>query len=213
MKSLFNLDNPFIQFLARVGDMILANFLFIICSLPVVTIGAALTGLNKVTQEIAMDNSPSLLRSFFGAFKENFRQATGAWLLILVFFLGMVCNLMLVSFYCVGVVQQILQWGLYFIMAAMLAIAAYVFPLIVRYENSLKQHFINATVLAVVKLPRTLVIVVLIALPLVLAYVSFPIFFRTLVFWLSLGYGFSSYVSSTLLVSVFRKIEETEEEA
>ena len=55
--------------------------------------------------------------------------------------------------------------------------------------------------------------VVLIALPLVLAYVSFPIFFRTLVFWLSLGYGFSSYVSSTLLVSVFRKIEETEEEA
>ena len=86
-------------------------------------------------------------------------------------------------------------------------------PLIVRYENSLKQHFINATVLAVVKLPRTLVMVVLIALPLVLAYVSFPIFFRTLVFWLSLGYGFSSYVSSTLLVSVFRKIEETEEEA
>ena len=70
-ESLFNLDNPFIQFLARVGDMILANFLFIICSLPVVTIGAALTGLNKVTQEIAMDNSPSLLRSFFGAFKEK----------------------------------------------------------------------------------------------------------------------------------------------
>ena len=211
MKNLFSLDNPFIQFLARVGDMILANFLFLICSLPIITIGAALTGLNKVTQEIAMDESPSLLKSFFGAFKENFRQATAAWLIILVFFLGMICNQLLVSFYCVGVIEQVFRWILYFIMALMVAIAAYVFPLIVRYENSLKQHFINATVLAVVKLPRTLVMVVLIALPLVLAYISFPIFFRTLIFWLFLGFGFSSYVSSVLLVPVFRKIEESED--
>ncbi len=211
MKNLFSLDNPFIQFLARVGDMILANFLFLICSLPIITIGAALTGLNKVTQEIAMDESPSLLKSFFGAFKENFRQATAAWLIILVFFLGMICNQLLVSFYCVGVIEQVFRWILYFIMALMVAIAAYVFPLIVRYENSLKQHFINATVLAVVKLPRTLVMVALIALPLVLAYISFPIFFRTLIFWLFLGFGFSSYVSSVLLVPVFRKIEETED--
>lgn len=211
MKNLFSLDNPFIQFLARVGDMILANFLFLICSLPIITIGAALTGLNKVTQEIAMDESPSLLKSFFGAFKENFRQATAAWLIILVFFLGMTCNQLLVSFYCTGVIEQVFRWILYFIMALMVAIAAYVFPLIVRYENSLKQHFINATVLAVVKLPRTLVMVALIALPLVLAYISFPIFFRTLVFWLFLGFGFSSYVSSVLLVPVFRKIEESED--
>ena len=137
MKNLFSLDNPFIQFLARVGDMILANFLFLICSLPIITIGAALTGLNKVTQEIAMDESPSLLKSFFGAFKENFRQATAAWLIILVFFLGMICNQLLVSFYCVGVIEQVFRWILYFIMALMVAIAAYVFPLIVRYENSL----------------------------------------------------------------------------
>ena len=211
MKNLFSLDNPFIQFLTRVGDMILANFLFLICSLPIITIGAALTGLNKVTQEIAMDESPSLLKSFFGTFKENFRQATAAWLIILVFFLGMICNQLLVSFYCTGVIEQIFRWVLYFIMALMVAIAAYVFPLIVRYENTLKQHFINATVLAVVKLPRTLVMVALIALPLVLAYISFPIFFRTLIFWLFLGFGFSSYVSRVLLVPVFRKIEETED--
>ena len=53
MKGLFSMDNPFMQFLARVGEMILANFLFLICSIPVVTCGAALTAMNKVTQNIA----------------------------------------------------------------------------------------------------------------------------------------------------------------
>ena len=46
-----------------------------------------------------------------------------------------------------------------------LAAAGYVFPLIARYENSLRQHLLNALILAVAKLPRTLCIVVLNALP------------------------------------------------
>lgn len=207
----FNMDNPFIQFLARVGDIILANFLFIVCSLPIVTVGAALTGLNKVTQDIAFGEQPSLLRGFFGAFKENFRQATIAWLIILLFFVGMIFNVMIVSFYCTGVVEQVLRWVLYLIMALMLGIASHLFPLIVRYENPLKQHFINATILAIVKLPRTLVMMLLIVLPFALAYISLPIFFRTLVFWIALGFGFSSYASSNLLVPVFRKIEESDD--
>lgn len=207
MKNLFNLDNPFIQFLARVGDMILANFLFMICSLPVVTFGASLTALHKLTQDIAMEEERGVFRTFFRAFRENFKQATIAWLMMLTFFVGMCCNLLLVSAYLTGAAAQICKWVLYFIIFLMLALAAYLFPLIVRYENSLREHFINASILSIVKLPRTVLMVVLNALPVLIAYFSIPTFIRTLVFWLTLGFGFTSFVTSTLLVPVFKQIE------
>ena len=43
MKSLFNLDNPVMQFLSRVADIMLLNMLTLVCSLPIITAGAALS--------------------------------------------------------------------------------------------------------------------------------------------------------------------------
>lgn len=207
MKNLFNLDNPFLQFLARVGDMILVNFMFLICSLPVVTIGASLTGLYKAAQDICVEEDRSSVKTFFRAFRENFKQATAAWLLALIFFVGMGCNLLLVAAYLTGSAAQVCKWLVYFITFLMLSIVCYLFPLIARYENTLRQHFINACVLAVVKLPRTVLAVVLNTLPLIVAYLSFPTFIRTLVFWLTLGFSMTSYITSILFQPVFTEIE------
>lgn len=207
MKNLFNLDNPFIQFLARIGDMILVNFLFLICSLPVITIGASLTALHKVGQDMSAEEERSSIRTFFRAFRENFKQATAAWLLVLIFFAGMGCNLLLTAAYLTGLPAQVCKWLLYLVIFLMLSIAAYLFPLIARYENTLRQHFINASVLAVVKLPRTLLAVALNVLPLAVAYLSIPTFIRTLVFWFTLGFSMTSYITGILFQPVFTEIE------
>jgi len=210
MKNLFNLDNPFIQFLARICDMILVNFLFLICSLPVLTIGASLTALHKVAQDMSAEEERSSIRTFFRAFRENFKQATAAWLLVLIFFVGMGCNLLLVASYLTGFSAQVCKWLLYLIIFLMLSIAAYLFPLIARYENTLRQHFINASVLAVVKLPRTVLAVGLNVLPLIVAYFSIPTFIRTLVFWFTLGFSMTSYITSILFQPVFTGIEASD---
>ena len=42
MHNLFHYENPFIQFLVRVGDLMILNLLFLVCALPVVTLGASL---------------------------------------------------------------------------------------------------------------------------------------------------------------------------
>lgn len=207
MKNLFNMDNPFMQLLVRVGDLILANALFIICSLPVVTLGASLAALHKVTQNIVLDEEQGLFKTFLRGFKENFKQATLAWLMMLVFLVGMCCNLLLTVSYLSGTAALICKWVLYLIMLLMLALASYVFPLMVRYENSLREHFINAAILSIVKLPRTILLVILNALPVLIAYFSMQTFFSTLVFWLTLGFAFSSFITNTLLVSVFKELE------
>ena len=207
MKSLFNLDNPFMQFLARVGDLILANFLFLICSLPVITIGPALTGLHKVTQKIADDSLNSTVKTFFEGFRENFRQAAVSWAGLLIFLICMVCNYLLIISYFTGNTAKVLKALLFFLVCVVLGISAYLFPLMVRYENTLVNHIRNAGILAVIKLPRTLGMLLLNNLPFLLLYFSIPTFSKTFVFWLVIGFGFTSYISSIWLLPVFREME------
>ncbi len=207
MKNLFNLDNPFMQFLARVGDLILANFLFLICSVPVLTMGASLTALHKVTLDTATEKESGVFRTFFRAFRENFKQATIAWIAMLVFFLGMACNLLLTVTYLTGNLALICKAFLAVLTVAVLALGAYLYPLMVRYENSLREHALNAGILVIVKLPRTIALVLLNALPLLIAYFSLETFFSTLVFWLVIGFAFTSYITATLLLPVYREME------
>lgn len=207
MKGLFSMDNPFMQFLARVGEMILANFLFLICSIPVVTCGAALTAMNKVTQNIAYNEDKGVFKTFFQAFRTNFKQATIIWLLVLFFFAGMGCNLLLASTYFTGNMLLVCKWLVRILSVLVLALCAYLFPLIARYENTIKEHFVNAGVLMIVKLPRTIGMLLMNALPLIIAFISMKVFVNTLVFWLTLGFAFASYITSTLLSPVFKEME------
>ncbi len=207
MRNLFNPDNPFMRFLSRVGEMIMVNFFFLVCSIPIVTCGASIVALNKVTQNIAFDGDKGVVKTFFRAFCDNFKQATIAWMLMLLFFAGMACNLILAMAYTSGALLFLCKCIIGVLSAVVLSLGAYLFPLIARYENTLKEHFVNAGVLLIVKLPRTLVMLLLNVLPLLIAYFSLPLFFKTLVFWLLLGFAFVSYIASTLLAPVFRELE------
>lgn len=208
MKNLFSIENPIIQFLARVGDLILVNFLFLICSIPIVTIGASLAGLNKVTQDIACDEEKGVFKTFFRAFRDNFKQATIAWLAILLFIVGMTCYFLLARVYLQGTLATVANVVLIILIAMVVCIASYLYPLIVRYDNSLKEHVFNAGILAVIKLPRTVVIAFLTILPFLIFALSIQTFFNTMVFWLFLGFGFCSFLNNSLLTKVYRELED-----
>ena len=86
MDKLFNMDNKFFSFMGRAADLFMLNVVFVICCLPVVTIGASLTALHYVTLKMARNEESYIIRSFFKSFKQNFKQATGMWMLFLVAF-------------------------------------------------------------------------------------------------------------------------------
>ena len=54
MRSFFNLDNPLMQFLNTLTDIVILNVICLICCIPVVTIGASLTALHYVTIRMAL---------------------------------------------------------------------------------------------------------------------------------------------------------------
>ena len=59
MDRLFNMDNKFFTVMGRVADLIMLNVVFLICCLPIVTIGASLTALHYVTLKMARNEESS----------------------------------------------------------------------------------------------------------------------------------------------------------
>ena len=83
MAKIFDLDNPVWRFMGKVFDMMVLTVLWVVTSLPVVTIGASTTALYYVGMKLARDEEGYIIKDFFRSFKENFRQATAAWAILL----------------------------------------------------------------------------------------------------------------------------------
>lgn len=208
MHNLFRLDNPLIQLLFRLGDLIIANLLFLVCSVPVVTLGASAAALCKVTQDLILDQESGIIKTFFRAFRDNFKQATIAWLVILLILAGVAADLLLISAYFTGGLATLLRGLILVLTVIVLSVACYLFPLMVRYSNTLREHIKNAMILSVVKLLRTVVLLFITTFPFWIAYFSMIIFVNTLTFWLILGFALASFLCSSLLVPVFKELEK-----
>lgn len=60
--NFFVIDSPVMRFLGRIGDIMILNLVFVATSLPVVTIGAALSALYAVAMKLARGEDPSVLK-------------------------------------------------------------------------------------------------------------------------------------------------------
>lgn len=84
MSSLFSYENKFMQVLMTLGDLIILNFLFLICSIPIVTMGAAQAGLYTAVRTITDKNDDtSPTKAFFRGFKSGFLKINLVWILFL----------------------------------------------------------------------------------------------------------------------------------
>lgn len=75
MKNLFNIfnpDNKIANFLTKIMYLAWLNFLWLICSLPIITIGASTTAVYYTAMRMARDDEGYIAKDFFHSFKENF---------------------------------------------------------------------------------------------------------------------------------------------
>ena len=211
MKKLFDMDNPVVRFMGRVGDLIALNALFIVCSLPLVTVGASLTAMIRVIQGILIGSEPGMIKTFFRAFRKNFAQATAVWLLLAALTAILGYDLFFIGANFTGAPAMGLRAAAGALLVVVLAAGGYAFPLIARYENTLRQHLLNALILAVAKLPRTLCITALNVLPAALAYFSLRVFFYSIAVWVLAGFAAVCWLDCLLLRPVLRQLEQPED--
>lgn len=174
-----NPDSPIIHTLGVIYDVIVTTFLFLLCCIPVVTIGAALTALQATMMQLATDGCSGVLSRFFCSFKENFKLSTLLWLPLAV----------------VGAVVAVEIWGCWLtgqnstmVLAAMrgfsafaaalyCAVMAWLFPGIAMYNVTWKQALRNALVWITQKPLHTLGLLLILALILFASYLAWLLIF------------------------------------
>ena len=76
MEKWLGLDSKFYKWGTLLADLIILTVLWLICSLPIITMGAATTALYYVTTRQLSNREGYVTRDFFKSFKKNFLQAT-----------------------------------------------------------------------------------------------------------------------------------------
>ncbi len=200
MGKLFAFDGPIMRLTTAIGNLILINCLFLSCSIPIITIGAALTAMQKLTQDMAADKESKLVSTFFSTFRQSFKQSTLFWLLILLMSLSTICVFL-------GNFSIILRLVISEISIFIFIISLYLFPLIARYQNTLKEHLINSIVLAFTHLPRTVLLLALHNLPFLLVALPMDILLKISLSFVFLGFSLISFLANLILIPVFNKLE------
>ena len=76
-------DNRIIRILTTLCDFLILNILWLVCSVPVITAGASTTALYSVMFKIIKKEEGDIIKSFLKAFRQNFKQSTIIWLLLI----------------------------------------------------------------------------------------------------------------------------------
>ena len=69
-----SIDGPVMRFLGKVADMMILNLLVLFCSIPIITMGAALTAMHYVALKVVRNEESYITKDFFKSFKMNFKQ-------------------------------------------------------------------------------------------------------------------------------------------
>lgn len=201
MHNLLFSDSKLVNYLFRLGDLILLNLCFLLCCLPLVTIGAAASALYAVCFRLGTVREERTLRCFFRSFRENLRQAIPFWLADAAGCFT-ACYLAL-GFYAGGGLLHYAFIPFLVLLGLLLIVFGYVFPLLSLFENSWQGTLRNAFILSVGHLPRSVCIAGLNALPLVLFLIHPALFMRIGILWFFLYFSASAYVNTLLLRRVF----------
>ena len=83
LKSFFDPNGAFARGMERVWSLIVLNVLWLVCSLPVVTMGASCAALYQVLGKLIAGEDGHVARQFFRAWGENWKKATPVWMILL----------------------------------------------------------------------------------------------------------------------------------
>lgn len=204
MGRFFDIDGPFLGGLTKMADVFILNLLLILCSLPIFTFGAAYTALYYVTLKMVKDEECYIAKAFFKSFKQNFKQATIIWFIVLAIGTVIYVDFKVINGGYAGLVMpQGIAKVMYIIVMASLILfsftSSYVFPLLARFDNSVKNTLKNAMFMSIRHFPSTILIIIINVLPFVVMY--FVPKALILVFFV---FGLCAYCNSSFFVKIFK---------
>ncbi len=205
---LFNLDSPLMRALGKMADLMWLNMLTMICCIPIITGGAAITALHYMALKIVRDEECYITRGFFKSFKQNFKQATIIWIIFLLVAVVLVSD--------IYIIRQ-MSGEFNFVIKALIVVAAvlalfvftFAFPMLAKFDNTTRNTLKNAFMASILQFPKTIVMIAMLAFPFVLILISESLIPIAFLFC----YSVPAFVGALLYNKFFKKLEDQIEAA
>lgn len=202
MKGIFRWDSPVMQKLALVSNLICLNLLWIVCSLPIVTMGAATTALYYAVFQIQTNDEDAILRPFFRGFTQNFKQATLLWLPLLAATVLMLFNLR----YLFAFGGHTIFWIVFIFMTiVVLLVQAQMLPMLARFEMTNKAIVKSSAALTLMHFLSCLIMTALNVVPIVAFFADVYTFMWLSPLWVCIWFAMIAYINGRILLKIWKK--------
>lgn len=210
MNRLFDADSGLMRGLSRLTDLVLLNLLFILTSIPIITIGASTSALYSVFFRWHRQEESGYVKAYFHAFARDFKEATVLWLAFVVFF-GI--GLFDIWFFTqqpepLGYISLLFC----FLSAMVLFVYGYAIVLVSLFANSFAGTLKNALLMSVAYFPRTLGMTCISCFPVLLVWLFPDVILRFGWFLVLFAFSGVTYLNSLLLRPVILSMLEKKTE-
>ena len=203
--NIFSSDNFLGKFMNWIGNLVIINVLYIICSLPIFTIGASTTALYYSMMKYIRRDEGYVHTNFLRSFKENFKQSTIIWLIMslvgFIIFLDLRIGMTFNGIEGGSIAGKCMIISSTILLIPYLFILLYIFPVQAKFVNPIKKNMLNSLLMATAHFGYTLLIILFIA--------TFALLVLTSKAFIGLGIfcGFSlfAYITGNIYIFVFRK--------
>lgn len=206
MKGFFNYDGYLSKIMTRVMYVVSLNLLFLLCSIPIFTIGAAQTAMYTVLLRYMRNDEPDIIRSFFRAFLDNFKKSTTIWLMMLA-----VGGTLALNYYFLyqggmnltGVIRILLN----LVLIILLIMWVYIFPVLSYFDNTIRGYIRFVVGLSIAKLPYTVALVLIQTIPILAILFLAQYIPMAVLLLICCGVSLPAYYSGKLLLNLFKDYE------
>ena len=202
---MFGIDSKFYGVASKIADLVVLNLLFVFCSLPIFTIGASTTALYGVTKKMVENRESYIFRNYFQLFKENFRQSTVIWIILLVAAMIPTIDLYIINSFEKTIITTALKGLILAATLTVLFVFLYAMALQSTFENTIKNTLKNAFLMGIGHFPLTLVIVFITLLPIILIFLPGKTSGSVVYVMLIVGFAVLAYLNSYIFNHIFKK--------
>ncbi len=206
-KNLFSYESKFYQFLLRMSHYIYLNILFLLCCVPIVTIGAAQAGMMNAARVLQdPEDESSCYKAFFRGFSNGFGKITAIWCVLLVLIAAMLYILFAVIYFDAiwenaPVIPTVIGLAVGMLMQAMTA------AFHSRFDCSVWQILRNSWYMILMHPIRALVMAVVAWGPVIVALLDLYLFLQVTPLWMFIYFGVAYQVCAKLMKGPFQEIE------
>ena len=162
-----------------------------------------MTALHYACLKIVRDEEQYITKSYFKSFKQNFKQGMVLGLIFLVVALIIAIDIRVMYFTEIQI-PSFFKLAIFAVIIPYLCTYMYVFPLLSKFENTVKDTIKNAFLISIMNLPKTGVMILMLLFPIAVLKVSVRLFPIAALYCISAP----AFVGALMYNKIFMKMEK-----